>query len=184
MKKRMAAVAVGAALLAGVFVGSVIGSPSAVAQGADEAPNQNTERVCDGEGHAHDFRDLARAHRRLHQGAGALSEILGLEQGELRDALADGTTIAELAAEAGLTVQDVVDAMIAEASERLDAAVADGRIDADDAAEKLAEIEERATARVNGEMDLEQRREQRHERGSGFRRSGPPAGAPGNGATS
>jgi len=42
--------------------------------------------------------------------------------------------------------------MVSEASDHLDEAVANGRIDEAEAAEKLAQIEERITAGINGEF--------------------------------
>jgi polyhydroxyalkanoate synthesis regulator phasin len=83
--------------------------------------------------------------------ATALTEVLGMEPDELREAVRSGSTIAEIAEATGVAVDDVVAAMVAEATERLDDAVANGRIDADEAAEKTEMIEERVTAQVNGD---------------------------------
>lgn len=202
MNKRLAALTVSGALLAGLFAGSVISSPvTAVAQEATDdattevAPPTSLQDVLDGlvtdgtltqvqaDAVADALADARadrgfgdrRGHHRGHRGgfgAGALSEILGLEDGELRDALVDGSTIADLAAAAGLTTDEVVDALMADAQERIDEAVANGRIDAAEADEKLAEIEERVTELVNGEIDFSERRGRG---GPGFRRGGPPA---------
>jgi len=48
-------------------------------------------------------------------------------------------------------VQAVVDALVADATARLDEAVANGRLTQEEADEKKAELQERITARVNGE---------------------------------
>jgi hypothetical protein len=45
----------------------------------------------------------------------------------------------------------VIDALVADATARLDEAVADGRLDADRAEEIKADLVERITAKVNGE---------------------------------
>jgi hypothetical protein len=81
----------------------------------------------------------------------ALAESLGVDEDELRDALRDGRTIAEVAEEQGVDVQDVVDAVVAAHQERVDEAVADGDLTQEDADELMAGAEERVTAFVNGE---------------------------------
>jgi hypothetical protein len=89
-------------------------------------------------------------------GFSTVAESLGIEEDELRSELADGKTIAEIAEEQGVDVQDVVDAIVAAHQERLDEAVADGDLTQEQADEILAGAEERATSFVNGERpDLE-----------------------------
>jgi hypothetical protein len=78
-----------------------------------------------------------------HGGLSAAAETLGISADELRDALADGKSIATVAEERGVELQAVVDAMVATATERIDAALADGRIDEDRATELKAELPER-----------------------------------------
>jgi hypothetical protein len=70
----------------------------------------------------------------------------------LREALAGGQTLAEVAEGAGVAVEDLVAAMVAEATEHLDAAVEAGRITEERAAEVAAGLEERVQARVDGEL--------------------------------
>jgi polyhydroxyalkanoate synthesis regulator phasin len=101
-----------------------------------------------------------------------LADSLGIEEDELRSELEDGKTIAEIAEEQGVDVQDVVDAIVAAQQERLDEAVADGDLTQEQADELLAGAEERVTAFVNGERpdpeDLPDLPELRHEgRGGG-----------------
>lgn len=79
------------------------------------------------------------------------AEAIGISAADLRAALQEGSTIAEVATDNGVEVQTVVDALVAEATARIDAAVEDGRLDEDRAAEIKAELPERITARVNGE---------------------------------
>jgi len=92
-------------------------------------------------------------HRRGHRGgvSEGVLELLGTDAETLRAQIMDGSSLADVAAEAGVDVQQLVDVMVSEAAEHLDEAVANGRLDEAEAAEKLAEIEERVTARVNGE---------------------------------
>lgn len=77
------------------------------------------------------------------------AEVIGVEPRELADALRDGSTIAEVAAEHGVEVQTVIDAMVAEATERLNEAVADGRITEEQASRRLEGLTERVTDHVN-----------------------------------
>ena len=87
------------------------------------------------------------------RGAGleAAAEVIGVSADELRAALQDGSSLAELAEANGVDVQDVIDALVAEATDRLDQAVADGHLTEEQAAERTAQLTERITAMVNGE---------------------------------
>lgn len=92
--------------------------------------------------------------RRGHRpGAGgeAVADLLGIDEETLRDELRSGSSIADIAADNGVDVQDVIDALVAQAGERLDLAVENGRLTAEEAAEMAERLEERITARVNGE---------------------------------
>ena len=94
-------------------------------------------------------------HRGFAFGFGGIStvaESLGIGEDELRAALADGQTIADVAEEQGVDVQDVVDDIVAAQRERLDEAVAEGDLTQEEADEFLAGAEERVTAFVNGEL--------------------------------
>lgn len=90
-------------------------------------------------------------HGPRHLALDTAAEAIGVSVADLRAALQDGATIAEVAAANDVEVQAVVDALVAEATSRIDAAVADGRLDADRAAEIKAELPDRIAARVNGE---------------------------------
>lgn len=79
----------------------------------------------------------------------AVQELLGLSAEELREQLRAGSTLGDIATAQGIDPQDIVDAIVAEMTERVDAAVAEGRLDADAAAEKLADAQERIADRVN-----------------------------------
>ncbi len=74
----------------------------------------------------------------LEEAVAAAAEIIGVEPDALRDGLRDGRSVAEIAEEAGVARQDVVDAIVAAATDALDQAVADGHLDTDRAA-SLAE---------------------------------------------
>lgn len=94
-------------------------------------------------------------------GRGAALEILsesadaiGIEVSELREALADGQSIADLATANGVDPQVVIDALVADFNAYVDEAVANGRLTEEQAAEKKANAPERLAALVNGEFEF------------------------------
>jgi DNA-directed RNA polymerase specialized sigma subunit len=95
---------------------------------------------------------------RCGQGLEAVAEAVGVSTDELREALGGGRTIAEVAEANGTDPQDVIDALVAGGTERLDAAVADGRIDQATADERIETLPERAADLVNGDLDRDLRR--------------------------
>jgi hypothetical protein len=74
---------------------------------------------------------------------------IGIAEDDLRTALQDGQTLAEVATANGVEPQAVIDALVAEATARLDQAVTDGRIEQADADARKAELTERITTAVN-----------------------------------
>ena len=87
------------------------------------------------------------------RGAGAIADILGLEGSEVRDALQGGSTIADLAAEQGVAIVDVVVVLVAQTEERVAAGLDSGRIDQEKADEILANAEQHAEDLVNGDFE-------------------------------
>lgn len=81
-------------------------------------------------------------------GMDAAAEALGMSEEELRDALRDGSTLAEVAEAKGVPVGAVVDALVAKLSNQLDERVADGDLTREDADERLADATERITEMV------------------------------------
>ena len=79
---------------------------------------------------------------------GTVADVLGVEPSALVEQLRAGETIADIA---GDQTQAVIDALVAEASAKIDDAVANGRLDADRAAERKAELPAKAEAFVNTE---------------------------------
>ncbi len=77
------------------------------------------------------------------------ADAIGISEDELRDALRDGQTLAEIADAHDVTAQAVIDALVADAKERLDQAVADGDVDQAEADERLSDITDRITTAVN-----------------------------------
>ncbi|MEL6892739.1 MAG: hypothetical protein AAFP84_14165 [Actinomycetota bacterium] len=93
-----------------------------------------------------------------------LAEILGMDVDALRDALREGTTLADVATDQGVAVETVVDAIVDARTERIESGVENGRITQEQADERLADLEERVTTRVN-----EGRPERDDGEGRGFR---------------
>ena len=78
---------------------------------------------------------------------GRVAEFLEMDRQELGEAVRGGASIADLA---GDRVDELVADLVARATERIEQAVTDGRLDRDRADEILARVEERITARLNG----------------------------------
>jgi polyhydroxyalkanoate synthesis regulator phasin len=102
----------------------------------------------------------------IGEGLEVVAEELGLTTDEIRTALADGQSLADLAAANGSSADALVAVLVAEATAHLDEHVADGDITQAEADERLAEMTERITAMVNGEMPT-------------FEGRGPGSGGPG-----
>ena len=94
-----------------------------------------------GHGHFGHFADLD-----------AAATYLGLTEAELRAELEDGKTLAEIAKAEGKSVPGLVQALVKAANERIAEAVADGRLTQAQADELEADLEERITDLVNGEL--------------------------------
>ncbi len=116
--------------------------------------------------------------RRGHRGPnfGAVAEFLGMEGDAFREALQEYDTLADLAAANGSSGTELIDFMVGHASERIDQAVADGKIDQADADEKLADATEKITEMVNSEIP--ENGGQRQGRGPGEGRQGGFGGPP------
>lgn len=73
-------------------------------------------------------------------GIDAAAEALGIDLGELMSQLRDGATISEIAEAAGIDLQGVIDAMLAQAKTHLDEHVAAGDLTQEQADARLAEL--------------------------------------------
>jgi hypothetical protein len=87
------------------------------------------------------------------EGLADVADALGISRDDLRAALRDGQTLAGIAEANHVDPQRVVDVLVANGSERLDAAVAAGRIDRATADERKADLPERVADLVNGELE-------------------------------
>ena len=115
----------------------------AVADGriSQERADQIAERIESGE-------FVGRHGRRAGKLQG-VTEALGLDAETIREGFQNGQSLAEIAAANGADVDALIDTLVAGATERIEAKVADGAIDADRAAEVIDGLEERITERIN-----------------------------------
>jgi polyhydroxyalkanoate synthesis regulator phasin len=94
---------------------------------------------------------------RRHHGLGpfhakfeAAADYLGLSQAELREALEDGKTLAQVARDRNKSVDGLVDALVAQAERKLDRAVENGDLTEAEKREMLSGLRQRITDVVNG----------------------------------
>ncbi len=149
----------GALVVGGITAGSML-APVALAA-ADDDPSDSTEsagtteQATDSAGFEVDAERIDRRgrgrHRHLahHPGVEALTETLGLTAQEIRAAFAGGMSLADIAADQGVSVDELQAALVEAATERIDEAVSRDRIDADRAAELKAELDDRIGEMIN-----------------------------------
>ena len=92
-----------------------------------------------------------------------IADVLGVSVDDLSTELQGGATLADVAEANDVAVSDVVNVIVQQKTERIDLAVENGRITAEEAAEKTAELNERVQTRID---------EGRPERGEGEGRRG------------
>jgi hypothetical protein len=170
MNKTIAAATVAASLAAGGLVGTVIGTPSIAGAAVTAAgavswvqdalsglveagtiTQEQSDAVATALADARPEPGPGR-HGRVHLDLSGVAEALGMTAEELHTALEGDQTLAAIAADRGVDVADVVDAILAAQREQLAAEVSAGELTQAQADEILAGAEERATALVNGEM--------------------------------
>jgi hypothetical protein len=98
---------------------------------------------------------LPRFHRhgpRLFAALDTAADYLDVPEGELRERLREGETLAEIARDEGKSVDGLVDALVAEKTKRLDEAVEDGRLTEAQRDGIVADVRERVTEMVNGRL--------------------------------
>ena len=96
---------------------------------------------------------IGRGHGGGHGGGldlAAAATALDLTEDELRTALEpEGTTLAQVAEEQGVSVDTLVEALVQAQQDRIAQEVEDGRLTQEEADERLADLEERVTERVD-----------------------------------
>lgn len=95
-----------------------------------------------------------------------LADLLGLSVVDLATELRDGATLADVATANGVEVDAVVDLIVEQQTARLDLAVENGRLTAEEAEAKIVELDERVQTRVEeGRPERDGRRGMRGHRG-------------------
>lgn len=146
MNKRIASIAAGAAIVGSGLAG--FGLTSALAQ-TDEGSTETPAAEAPADG-AEAPESCGPGGHRGGPGLEAMAEAIGISEDELRTALEDGSTPAEVAEENGVDRETLIDAVVASMEEHLAQGVEDGRLTQEEADEKLAEIEDRANDIVDG----------------------------------
>lgn len=155
MKKYLAGLAAVAVLAAGGV--AMVGLTSGVAIAQEDTSTEDEQAPEDG-----------RRHKRLGRGLGTAAETIGIDITDLVAALGDGSSVADVAAANGSSGDEVVDAILAKVSERIDAAVEAGDVTAEEGAARLAAITERVNEMVTTEIDVSELGRRGHERRRGL----------------
>ena len=126
----------------------------AVEQGrlTEEQGNRMKERIDAGEV---PFFGLGPGFHKHHDGPfhaklEAAAEYLGMTEAQLREALENGKTLAQVAKDRGKSVDGLVDALVARAEQKLGNAVEEGRLTEAEKREMLEGLRDRLTDVVNG----------------------------------
>jgi len=153
----------GALVVGGVTVGSIL-APVALASADDDTGSTDSSSETDSDqssdadsteadGRRGDGKGLRARHRIWHRAralAGdVVTETLGMTGEELRSALSEGKSLADIAVEQGVPVEDLTAALVGAAEERIDQAVSAGNLDEERAEEIKAELAERIDEHVN-----------------------------------
>jgi hypothetical protein len=98
-------------------------------------------------------RDLPRGPRAFRfQAFAQVADLFDMTPLELKEALADYDSLAAFAAANGSSADEVIGVLVDAVSARLDEAVANGRITADEAATRLEDATQHITDMVNGDL--------------------------------
>lgn len=127
-------------LIAAGLIGATALGSAAVVPSIAEAQEVDTEEQTDQQAE----RQGRRAERRS-----AFADLLGVTVEELIDARQADQSFADIAADQGVSLDGVIDTIVAQRTERLAEAVAEGRITQEQADERLANLEERVAERLN-----------------------------------
>jgi uncharacterized protein YidB (DUF937 family) len=123
------------------------------------------------------FRHFGFGHH-VFPGLSAAASYLGLTESQLDSKLDSGKTLAQVAKDQGKSVDGLVAAMKADLKQKLDQAVADGRITKAQEDQALNDADQRLTNLVNGKFMRPPRPEGWFGHRDGFG-NGPPSGLPG-----
>lgn len=142
----IASVTLTAGLAAGGLAGALLGipgvsgaqTPTTQAPAQQQSPNDQPPGPREGPGGCH-----------KGPGLEAAATALNMSPDDLRAQLRDGKTIADVARAKGVDPQKVIDAMVAAATQHIDQAVKDGKLTAEQAAQRKQGLSDRITRMVN-----------------------------------
>jgi ribosomal protein S20 len=141
----LAAAALVGAIGSGATVGLFLGVPGlSAADTPTPTPSSSTSPL------PHEGPGLHKHFRAGRPTLDAAAKALGMTTADLKTALGNGQSIAAIAKAKHIDVNSVVNALVADATSRIDAAVSAGRLDAAKAATIKANLTARITAFVNG----------------------------------
>jgi hypothetical protein len=145
MRKAVTAVGIAGSLLAGGAAGyTQLGPTSAEAVTKTAQQSSPTQEATE-------------PHRGGHQETvsdqSVVAKAIGISEADLSTALGGGQTIAQVAAAHNVTVQKVIDALVADGNSELAAEVSSGQLTQAQADQMKAEITQRAADQVNGSFD-------------------------------
>ena len=112
-------------------------------------------------------RGFHRHHGPFHAKFEGAAEYLGMTQAQLREALREGKTLAQVARDRDKSVEGLVDSLVKHAEQKLEGAVEAGRLTEAEKTEMLAGLRRRITDLVNGRFPMRP--------GPGFHRAKPGA---------
>ncbi len=169
MKKSLAALGLSASLFGGGAVGAVMFAPTFAGAQDDAVEVEETDRHQPGHRMAEALVPLVEDGTIEQSQADAviaalldarpqpgerLADITGIDASVWVEGFRNGDSAADVAEANGSSAEELIDALVAEATEHLNQAVADDRIDQETADERLAELTERITERVNSDEPI------------------------------
>ena len=137
-----------AVVAASLFGGSLIAIPL-LASAQDDSPSLESE--VNQEDSTTNEKEANQRKRGPKRGA-FIGEVLlevGLDPVSVKEGFANGQTLGDTAEANGISPESIIDAIVAAMTERLNQAIADGKITPEEAAEKAAGIPERANKIVD-----------------------------------
>ena len=141
-----------AVVAASLFGGSLIAIPL-LASAQDDSPSLESEVNQEDSTIKEKEKEKETNHHKRGPKRGAfIGKVLlevGLDPASVREGFANGQTLGDTAEANGISPETIVDAIVDAMTERLNQAIADGKLTPEEAAEKAAGIPERATEIVD-----------------------------------
>ena len=147
MRKFLVSTAAGLAIATGTIALGAFGPVSAFAKDTTPATQPADGGQADANGRHHARHHVAK--EIVKDAAG----VIGIPAKDLATALKAGQSIAEVATAHGVDSQTVIDKLSADATARIDKAIADGKITAERGATMKSKVGERVTKVVNRHFD-------------------------------